>query len=247
MAAFDNPSQAPAVPGASPPPADEVRLVAEARQGSLDAFTDLVNRYEGKIFRLTQHITGNREDAEDALQETLLKAYSRLDQFHGDSRFYTWLVRIAVNESLMKLRKRRTTQTVSLDEPVESDGNFMPREVASWDPSPEELYAQTELREILDRTVQALPPIFRTVFVLRDLDHLSTEETAGALDISVPAVKSRLLRARLQLREDLTKYFKRGDKRGDGHAGRQEERPQERPRGRPGERPGERPEERKAR
>ena len=232
MAAFDNPSpaqtSAQTVPGASPPPADEVRLVAEARQGNLDAFTDLVNLYERKIFRLTQHITGNREDAEDALQETFLKAYSRLDQFHGDSRFYTWLVRIAVNESLMKLRKRKTTAAVSLDEPVESDGNFMPREVASWDPSPEERYAQTELREILDRTVQALPPIFRTVFILRDLDHLSTEETAEALDISVPAVKSRLLRARLQLREDLTKYFKRGDKRGDGQVERQGERPSER-------------------
>ena len=216
MAALDNPSPAQTVPGASPPPADEVQLVEQARQGNVDAFTDLVNRYEGKIFRLTQHITGNREDAEDALQETFLKAYSRLNQFHGDSRFYTWLVRIAVNESLMKLRKRKTTAAVSLDEPIESDGNFMPREVASWDPSPEERYAQTELREILDRTVQALPPIFRTVFILRDLDHLSTEEAAEALDISVPAVKSRLLRARLQLREDLTKYFKRGDKRGDG-------------------------------
>ena len=229
MAAFDNPSPAQTaaqtVPGASPPPADETRLVEQARQGNLDAFTDLVNRYEGKIFRLTQHITGNREDAEDALQETFLKAYSRLSQFHGDSRFYTWLVRIAVNESLMKLRKRKTTAAVSLDEPVESDGSFMPREVASWDPSPEDLYAQTELREILDRTVQALPPIFRTVFILRDLDQLSTEETAQALDISVPAVKSRLLRARLQLREDLTRYFKRGDKQGDGSGERQAERP----------------------
>ncbi len=226
MAAFDNPSQAQEVRGASllptPPalPEDEARLVDQARQGELDAFTELVNRYERKIFRLTQHITGNREDAEDALQETFLKAYSRLNQFHGDSRFYTWLVRIAVNESLMKLRKRKTARAVSLDEPVETDGDFMPREVASWDPNPEERYAQTELREILDRTVQALPPIFRTVFVLRDLDHLSTEETAEALGVSVPAVKSRLLRARLRLREDLTPYFKRGDKPGDGQAGR---------------------------
>jgi RNA polymerase sigma-70 factor (ECF subfamily) len=239
MAASDNSSPAQTVPGASPPPADETRLVERARQGNLDAFTDLVNRYEGKIFRLTQHITGNREDAEDALQETFLKAYSRLDQFHGDSRFYTWLVRIAVNESLMKLRKRKSTAAVSLDEPIESDGDFMPREVASWDPSPEERYAQIELRGILDRTVQALPPIFRTVFILRDLDHLSTEETAQALDISVPAVKSRLLRARLQLREDLTRYFKRGDgkaaspadKAGEKSAPRSENRPQERPTG----------------
>lgn len=239
MATFDNPSQAQTVPRTSPAPPDEARLVAEARQGSLDAFTKLVNRYEGKIFRLTQHITGNREDAEDALQETFLKSFSRLDQFHGDARFYTWLVRIAVNESLMKLWKRKTTQAASLDEPVATEDGFMPREIASWDPNPEELYAQTELREILDRTVQALPPIFRTVFILRDLDHLSTEETAEALNISVPAVKSRLLRARLQLREDLTRYFKRGNKRPD----QQEDGPEEKQ----AERQGERPEERKTR
>jgi len=211
MATFDNPTQAQTVPRASPVPPDEAQLVERAKQGNLDAFTKLVHRYDGKILRLTQHITGNREDAEDALQETFLKAFSHLEQFQGDSRFYTWLVRIAVNESLMKLRKRKAANTVSLDEPVETEDDSLPREIASWDPNPEQRYAQQELQEILDRTVQALPPIFRTVFVLRDLDHLSTEETAEALNLSVPAVKSRLLRARLQLREKLSKYFKRGD------------------------------------
>ena len=211
MATFDNPPQAQTVSRPSPAPPDEAELVERARQGDLDAFTTLVNRYDGKIFRLTQHITGNREDAEDALQEAFLKAFSHLRQFQGDSRFYTWLVRIAVNESLMKLRKRKTANTVSLDEPVETEDDSLPREVAAWDPNPEERYQQQELREILDRTVQSLPPIFRTVLVLRDLDHLSTEETAEVLNLSVPAVKSRLLRARLQLREKLSKYFKRGD------------------------------------
>jgi RNA polymerase sigma-70 factor (ECF subfamily) len=211
MATFNNPAQAQAVPRASPLPSDETQLVERAKQGDLDAFTTLVNRYDSKIFRLTQHITGNREDAEDALQEAFLKAFSHLKQFQGDSRFYTWLVRIAVNESLMKLRKRKTANTVSLDEPVETEDDSLPREVAAWDPNPEERYQQRELREILDRTVQSLPPIFRTVLVLRDLDHLSTEETAEVLNLSVPAVKSRLLRARLQLREKLSKYFKRGD------------------------------------
>ena len=211
MATFDNPTQTQTVPRTSPPPPDEPELVEQAKQGNLDAFTTLVNRYDGKIFRLTQHITGNREDAEDALQETFLKAFSHLKQFQGDSRFYTWLVRIAVNESLMKLRKRKTANAVSLDEPVETADDSLPREIAAWDPSPEERYAQQELREILDRAVQSLPPIFRTVFVLRDLDQLSTEETAEALNLSVSAVKSRLLRARLQLREKLSKYFKRGN------------------------------------
>jgi len=211
MATFDNPTQTQTVPRTSPPPPDEAQLVEQAKQGNLDAFTTLVNRYDRKILRLTQHITGNRADAEDALQETFLKAFSHLKQFQGDSRFYTWLVRIAVNESLMKLRKRKTANAVSLDEPVETEDDSLPREIAAWDPSPEERYAQQELREILDRAVQSLPPIFRTVFVLRDLDQLSTEETAEALNLSVSAVKSRLLRARLQLREKLSKYFKRGN------------------------------------
>ena len=207
MATFGNPPQAESVPRTSVPPPDDMALVEQAKQGSLDAFTELVNRYDRKIFRLTQHITGNREDAEDALQETFLKAFSHLSQFQGDSRFYTWLVRIAVNESLMKLRKRRTTAAVSLDEGIPTEDDFVPREIASWDPSPEQRYAQQELREILDRAVNSLPPIFRTVFVLRDLDQLSTEEVAQALNLSVPAVKSRLLRARLQLREKLSKHF----------------------------------------
>ena len=209
MATFDNPPQAQMVPRMSVPPSDEQELVQLAKQGNLDAFTKLVNRYDGKILRLTHHITGHREDAEDALQETFLKAFSHLAQFHGDARFYTWLVRIAVNESLMKLRKRRTNATVSLDEAIETEDDFLPRQIASWDPNPEQLYAQTELREILERAIHSLPPIFRTVFVLRDLDHLSTEETAEALNLTVPAVKSRLLRARLQLREKLSKFFQR--------------------------------------
>jgi RNA polymerase sigma-70 factor (ECF subfamily) len=118
-------------------------------------------------------------------------------------------VRIAVNESLMKLRKRRSDRTVSLDQDIETDqAESIPREVADWSPNPEDLYRQEELRDILGRTINGLPASFRTVFVLRDVEGLSTEETAEALDLSVPAVKSRLLRARLQLRDRLNKYFK---------------------------------------
>jgi len=188
----------------------DLELVGQAKTGHLDAFDELVNRHERKIFRLTQHITGNREDAEDALQDSFLKAFSRLSQFQGDSQFYTWLVRIAVNESLMRLRKRKAHPTFSLDEPIETDDDIMPREHGTWEENPEQMYAQQELREILDRAVQSLSPIFRTVFVLRDMEQLSTEETAEALGLSVPAVKSRLLRARLQLRDKLSKHFRRG-------------------------------------
>lgn len=208
MGTFSNPHQAQVAPSSSPP-LNDMELVEQAKGGSLEAFSELVGRYERKVFRLTQHITGNREDAEDALQETFLKAFSHLSQFQGDSRFYTWLVRIAVNESLMKLRKRKATEALSLDEEIETGEAPIPREIAAWDPNPEQRYAQQELREILDRAVSSLPPIFRTVFVLRDLDQLSTEEAAEALNLSVPAVKSRLLRARFQLREKLTQYFQR--------------------------------------
>ena len=187
---------------------NDLELVQQVKQGQVEQFNELVNRHARKVFRLTQHITGNREDAEDALQEAFLKAYSRLPQFQGDSQFYTWLVRIAVNESLMKLRKRRVGGfSVSLDDPIETEDDFLPREIAAWDENPEQTYARQELQEILDRAVSSLPPIFRTVFVLRDLEQLSTEEAAEALNLSVAAVKSRLLRARLQLREKLSKYF----------------------------------------
>ena len=189
----------------------DLELVEQAKKGNLAAFNELVHRHERKIFRLTQHITGNREDGEDALQETFLKAFSRLDQFHGDSQFYTWLVRIAVNESLMKLRKRKANPTYSLDEPIETEEDFLPREHADWEENPEQKYARAELSEILDRAVNSLPPVFRTVFVLRDIEGMSTEETAKILNLSVPAVKSRLLRARLQLRERLARHFRRGN------------------------------------
>ena len=165
--------------------------------------------YDRKIFRLAHHITQHREDAEDVLQETFLKAYQNLAGFQGNSKFYTWLVRIAVNESLMKLRKRRSDRTVSLDEEVETEDGSMPREVPDWGPSPEQLYGREELNGILVRTIGGLPASFRTVFVLRDVEGLSTEETAEALALSVPAVKSRLLRARLQLRDRLSRFFQR--------------------------------------
>jgi RNA polymerase sigma-70 factor (ECF subfamily) len=188
---------------------DESALVAKAREGDLAAFTELVNSYSRKIFRLAKHITQNEEDAEDVLQETFLKAFEHLGDFQGQSKFYTWIVRIAVNESLMKLRKRKSDRSVPLDEPVDTGEDTVVREIAVWDENPEQKYSREELGQILDEAVQGLRPAFRTVFVLRDIEELSTEEAAEALGISVPAVKSRLLRARLQLREKLTRFFKR--------------------------------------
>ena len=200
------------VPGSEAIESEESADLALARTGDATGFSNLIRRYEGKIFRLAQHITQNREDAEDVLQETFLKAYTHLDQFQGNSKFYTWVVRIAVNQALMKLRKRKTDRTVSMDEGIDTGEDIVTREIATWEPSPEEQYSREELSEILDSAVQSLAPPYRTVFVLRDIEDLSTEETAAALELSIPAVKSRLLRARLQLREKLTKFFKhKGD------------------------------------
>lgn len=190
----------------------EVELVGQAQRGDAAAFTELVNRYESKIYRLARHITQNEEDAEDVLQETFLKAFAGLRGFQGNSRFYTWLVRIAVNESLMKLRRRKAGKIISLDEPVETEEETLPREIAAWDENPEQRYGRAEMNSLLTQAVNSLPPGFRTVFMLRDIEELSTEETAQALGLSVPAVKSRLLRARLQLREKLNRKFrKHGD------------------------------------
>jgi RNA polymerase sigma-70 factor, ECF subfamily len=188
---------------------DESALVARAKAGDGQAFTELVNQYERKIYRLAKHITQNDEDAEDVLQEAFLKAYEHLDNFQGNSKFYTWIVRIAVNEALMKLRKRRGDRTVPLDDPIDTGEEMVTREIAVWDDNPEQRYSREEIQEILDQAVETLKPDFRTVFILRDIEELSTEETAEALSISIPAVKSRLLRARLALREKLTRQFKR--------------------------------------
>jgi RNA polymerase sigma-70 factor, ECF subfamily len=199
----------------SGPVSEELALVRSAKAGNIKAFEELVKRYDRNIFRIAQHITQNREDAEDVVQDAFLKAYGNLAQFQEQSKFYTWLVRIAVNEALMKLRRRRPERTVSLDQEVRTEEDSMPREVADWSPNPEQQYNQAELRDILGKTIQGLPSGFRTVFILRDVEGLSTEETADALGLSIPAVKSRLLRARLQLRDRLSKYFRRR-KNGDG-------------------------------
>src|ERR1700732_1494122 len=156
-------------PNIEQPVSEEMQLVRRAKRGDDSAFEELVRRYDRNVFRIAQHITQNREDAEDVVQEAFLKAYGNLAQFQEQSKFYTWLVRIAVNEALMKLRRRRPERTVSLDEEVKTEDDSVPREVADWSPNPEQQYTQAELRDILDRTIHGLPATFRTVFVLRDV------------------------------------------------------------------------------
>ncbi len=190
---------------------NEKALVAEAQAGSGEAFATLLNQYDRRLFRLALNVTGNQEDAADVLQEALLRAYRSLERFRGDSRFYTWIVRIMINQGLMKLRERRADSWVSLDEPIETDDHtLMPREIEDWGDNPEQRYSKTEFHAILNQNMEQLEPPLRIVFILRDVEGFSIEEIAGMLGLSVPAVKSHLLRARLKLRERLTKYFRRG-------------------------------------
>src|SRR5580693_9348640 len=188
---------------------DDLDLVHATKNGDVTAFEQLVRRYDCKLLRIAQSITPSREDSQDAVQEAFLKAYQNLSAFREDSKFSTWLFRITVNQSLMKLRKQRTTRESSLDEDFQAEGDVLPKEVTDWAPNPEQLYWASELRDILIKCLEELSPILRTVFVLRDIEGLTTDQTVEVLNVSQTAVKARLWRARLQLRESLTKYFSR--------------------------------------
>jgi RNA polymerase sigma-70 factor, ECF subfamily len=186
---------------------DDLDLVHAIQSGDVSAFEQLVRRYDHKLLRIAQHVTHNREVSQDAVQESFMNALQHLGEFREHSQFSTWLFRITANQALMKLRKRRTTIDVSLDEAFQEDEDILPREVADWAPNPEELCRVSELRDILIKAIEELRPILRTVFVLRDVEGLSIDQTAEALDLSPSAVKTRLWRARLQLRELLSDYF----------------------------------------
>ena len=186
---------------------DDVALANQAKQGDTGAFTDLVERYASRVFRVARHITRNDQDAEDVLQETFLKAYSRLNQFLGNSKFYTWLVRIAVNEALMRMRRGKGRTMVSLDQELETSDGSLAREVPSEGETPEEIYGREQLRDYIATAIDGLSETYRPVFVLRDVEGFSTEETGQLLDLSESAVKSRLLRARLQLQQKLRRVL----------------------------------------
>jgi RNA polymerase sigma-70 factor, ECF subfamily len=192
---------------------EELALIAEAKNGSAAAFGELVERYERRVFRLARNITGNYEDAEDVMQNAFVQAFKNLSRFRGDSRFYTWVVRITVNEAFMKMRRRRFNE-VSINDSLEVDDSVVPRQLEDWDPNPEQRYSQEELHGILATTIGKLDPGYRTVFQLRDVEELSTKETAEALGLSLPAVKTRLRRARMQMRNSLDKHFRSTARRG---------------------------------
>lgn len=184
--------------------ADELPLVDAAKAGDAEAFSILVNQYYRGIYHLALRITGNHEDAEDTSQEALMKAYRNMSVFQGKSRFYTWLVRITMNEALMKLRKRRSARQVSLEEILQADPNApVLREADDWQHDPEKRYAEVEFQEALDLALESLGPRLSAAFQLRSEEELSVKEIANLLGVSISAVKSRLLRARCRLRRRL--------------------------------------------
>ena len=188
--------------------ADPEKIPLEAlKAGERNAFARLVEAYSGNIYRLGLRMLNNPQDAEDILQETFIKAFRHINGFDGRSKISTWLYRIATNEALMMLR-RYQPNFVSIDEPLETtEGEQEPVQIVDWCCLPEDELLSAEARAYLDRAVDNLPHGLRVVFLLRDIENLSTRETAEVLDISETAVKTRLSRARLRLREDLSYYY----------------------------------------
>jgi RNA polymerase sigma-70 factor (ECF subfamily) len=182
--------------------------VEALRSGDRREFTRLVEAYSGPIYRLALKMLGHPQDAEDVLQNTFLKALQHIDGFEGRSSLSTWLYRIASNEALMLIRKRRPESSLADLTTEDAEGeDYTPVNLADWCCLPEEEMLTTEGRTRLDQAVQHLPEKLRIVFLLRDIEGLSIDETSQALNLSETAVKTRLLRARLRLREELSVYY----------------------------------------
>ena len=178
-------------------------LVRRSQQDDERAFGELVGRYESKVYSLALRMLRNPEDAEDVLQDTFLRAYRGIKAFQGNSTFSTWIYRIAANSALMRLRKKQLP-TVSIED---ADERETPVSIVDWKPGPVEQLLTKETLQAMDEAIEALPPEFRQVFILRDVEELSNAEVAEILDLSVAAVKSRLHRARLKVRNRLAAYF----------------------------------------
>lgn len=179
-------------------------LIARVQNGDLEAFGDLVARHSRRVYRTLIAILGNVEEAQDAMQDTFLKAFEHVDDFQRRSKFSTWLVSIASNTAIQRLRERRHLER--LDDKGE-EAEFRPRQVRAWDADPEQLYSQAERRKLVENGLMQVPSKYRVVLVLRDIEQLSADEAATALGLGIPALKARLFRARMMLREALSPHF----------------------------------------
>jgi RNA polymerase sigma-70 factor (ECF subfamily) len=191
--------------------ARERTLIARIGKGESSLFAELVKPYERRVYVTALALLRNEADAQDVAQEAILKAFTHLAQFRGESRFSTWLIQITVNEARMRQRKQHADLFEPLGEaPGEEDGAYLPRDFADWREIPSEALERSEFRAILSKALASLGQKYREVFLLRDVEHMSIEEASQALSISVASVKTRLLRARLMLRDALAPAFTDG-------------------------------------
>jgi RNA polymerase sigma-70 factor, ECF subfamily len=188
----------------------EQDLIARVQRGQTELFYELVRPYERRVYAAAMAILRNETDAEDAAQEAMLKALANIRQFRAESRFSTWLIQITVNEALMRRRRERTRMTEAIEEQRDDEGEYTPRDFADWREIPSEVLERKEVRQKLAEALSSLDRKYREVFVLRDMEQLNIQETADLLGISVASVKTRLLRARLMLRDLLAGGWERG-------------------------------------
>ena len=190
----------------------DAELVARLKQGDREALAGLLRRYQGKVYRLAMNMTRSPQDAEEVTQDVFLAVYRKIGEFDGRAAFSTWLYRVASNAALMKLRGRRSEPHLSIEEegPAFAPDGHHARPVADWSELPEDRLLSAERRRVLGQAIEALPPDYKAVVVLRDIEGLSNQEVAEVLGATVLAVKSRLHRARLALRERLAAYFEAG-------------------------------------
>jgi RNA polymerase sigma-70 factor (ECF subfamily) len=188
----------------------EQELIAHVQRGQHQLFYELVQPYERRVYAAALAILRNEADAEDVAQEAVLKALSNIRQFRAESRFSTWLIQITVNEALMRRRRQKTRAVESIDEHRDEEGEYRPRDFADWREIPSEALERKEVRQKLAEALGSLDRKYREVFMLRDMEQLNIQETAEALGISVASVKTRLLRARLMLRDLLAGGWEQG-------------------------------------
>jgi RNA polymerase sigma-70 factor (ECF subfamily) len=187
--------------------AEEKQFVQRIQRGETELFYQLILPYERRVYAIASAIVRNEADAEDVVQEALLKAFKNLGQFRAESRFGTWLVQIAINEARMKHRKHHHDIMKPIDDLENEDGSYTPQNFADWREIPSEVLERKEVRMKLIAALASLAEKYREVFVLRDMQQMSTEDTATALGVSVAVIKTRLLRARLMLRDLLAPYL----------------------------------------
>jgi len=192
----------PELPGEFVSDDPDFEIVARVRKGETDAFEELVRKHGRRVYRSLLGIVGSPQDAEDALQDAFFKAFQHLPHFEGRSKFSTWLVRIAINTGLQRVRSRKEFDRID-----EDDEEFRPRNIQAWTETPEDFYSREELRRLVETEVMKLPVKYRVALILRDLEAVSTEEAAAALGLSIPGLKARVLRGRLMLRESMVPYF----------------------------------------